>query len=258
MAGEHIGRRLAIELFMVSVIGFLLGLVGPFGTFAAPAPLRIGYWLIFAIAGYLVFRPLVVVGRWLAEALRISPLIGIGLAQMVASVPMTLIVATLLSGFDVVAALRWNGLGALYFQVWLIGFLVNGFFALVLKGKEQREAPDATPAPAMIAPVADAPTSFADRLPPGFGPLLALKGEDHYVRAIGETREELVLIRLRDAIAELGATEGLQVHRSWWVARAGVASTRKEGRTATVLLHSGTEVPVSREMTPELRRLGWV
>ncbi|KTE11438.1 hypothetical protein ATE71_11760 [Sphingopyxis sp. H115] len=57
-------------------------------------------------------------------------------------------------------------------------------------------------------------------LPPGFGPVGALKGEDHYVRVIGTRSEELILMRMRDAIARLDNADGLRIHRSWWVARA--------------------------------------
>jgi LytTr DNA-binding domain len=253
-------RTLAIEIFVMLVIGLALGLIGPFGTFETHAGLRIAYWMVFALAGYAIFRPLVTVGRWLSEALGVSPLIGIGLALAVASLPMTLLVATMFSGFDVRAALRWDALGQLYFQVWLIGFLINGFFMLLFRDKEGFALPVvAEPVEAAIPPAATpAKPAFHDRLPPGFGTLIALKGEDHYVRAISATRDELILVRLRDAMAELESEGGMQVHRSWWVARAAVASVRREGRAATLILSNGTEVPVAREKLPVLRAAGWL
>ena len=100
---------------------------------------------------------------------------------------------------------------------------------------------------------------LAGRLPPGFGPLLALKGEDHYVRAYAQDRDILILMRLRDAVAELdGMGEGMQVHRSWWVARAAIAEVQRDGRTLHLCLSNGTIVPVSRDAAARLKDARWV
>ena len=252
-------RKLAIEIFLLLVVGLALGLFGPFGTFATPIILRTGQWMLFVLAGYAIFRPLIVVGRWLSDSLSMSPLIGIALALLIAALPMTFLVAIMLARFDVAAALRWDGLGQLYLQVWLIGFLINALFVFLFRRDEEAMVsialaavqPDSPPTPPSAAP-------FLDQLPAGFGPVLALKGEDHYVRVIGETRETLVLARMRDAIAGVGPIEGLQVHRSWWVARAAIASVRREGRVATLALSSGHEVPVSRDSLAAIRATGWL
>jgi hypothetical protein len=253
-------KQLAIEIFLVALVGLLLGVIGPFGTFEVQAALRIGYWVIFGLVGYAIFRPLTIVGRWLSEMLNIAPLIGIGFALVLAAMPMTLIVAMILFRFDLGKALGWPGLGQLYFQVWLIGFLTNGFFTLLFRDREEAAANDRQ----VVAPPngwtaePEKKLRFEERLPPGFGPLLALKGEDHYVRAIGETREELVLIRMRDAISELVGIDGLAVHRSWWVARAAVKTVRRDGRAMVLTLSNGSEVPVARDATAKLRNAGWL
>lgn len=254
-------RRIAIETFIVLIIGLVLGLFGPFGTFEMATALRIAFWMAFTLLGYAIFRPIITVGKWVAEALSLPHLIGVGLALVIAAVPLTFLIALLFAGFDAGKAIRWDGLGMLYFDVWLIGFLINGFFAVAFRDKAVADEP-----PPALSVIADPPQTpavppaardFHDRLPMGFGPLLALKGEDHYVRAYGQTREELVLIRLRDAIAELGQVDAMQVHRSWWVARQAVTSMRREGRSAVLVLANGIEVPVSREKMPDLRRVGW-
>jgi hypothetical protein len=250
-------KRVIIEIFMVMLIGIVLGLFGPFGSYAMPTALRLIYWLGFVVAGYAIFRPIIIVGRWLAEMIHIDVLIGIGLALLLAAVPMTFLVAWAFSGFVARIASWSEGLGLLYLQVLLIGFLINGFFMLMFREPADPVAAPATTRNKAPPPVPQVPTSFADRLPPGFGPLLALNSEDHYVRAIGESREELILIRLRDAVAELANVDGLQVHRSWWVARAAIAATRREGRTATLTLTTGRDVPVSREAMAAVRAAGW-
>jgi hypothetical protein len=259
-------QRLAIEILIVLAIGLVLGLFGPFGTYAMPAGLRIAYWMLFGLGGYAIFRPMVVVGRWLSEALNISPLIGIGLAQLVAAAPTTLLIGWLMSGFDVMAVLRSDRLGALYAQVWLIGFIVNMLVSTIfararsdianpLPVSELKPTPETT-----IETIAEAaaPIPLLDRLPPGFGVPLAIKSEDHYVRIYARERDALILLRLRDAIAELGSTQGLQVHRSWWVARDSIVSSARDGRNLTLNLANGITVPVSRDGAALLKTSAWL
>jgi hypothetical protein len=259
-------QRLAIEIFIVMVIGLVLGLFGPFGTYAMPAGLRIGYWMLFGLGGYAIFRPMVVVGRWLSEALNISPLIGIGLAQLVAAAPTTLLIGWLMSGFNVMAVLRSEKLGTLYGQVWLIGFIVNMLVSTIFAQARSNTTNRSlvaeikpTPEP-VIEEIADAPAAIPllERLPLGFGIPLAIKSEDHYVRIYAREREILILLRLRDAIAELGGTQGLQVHRSWWVARDSIVSTARDGRNLTLNLANGITVPVSRDGAALLKTRQWL
>jgi hypothetical protein len=113
-----------------------------------------------------------------------------------------------------------------------------------------------TDAPALPAP--EGPARLVGRLNPRLGgEVLALQGEDHYVRVHTALGSELVLMRLGDAIAELDGLAGERVHRSWWVARGAVGEARMDGRRACLVLTNGLEVMVSREATPILRRAGW-
>lgn len=261
----NMAQRLAIEILIVLAIGLVLGLFGPFGTYAMPAGLRIGYWMVFGLGGYAIFRPMVVIGRWLSEALNISPLIGIGLAQLVAAAPTTVLIGWLMSGFDVMAVLRSERLGVLYGQVWLIGFLVNiivsSLFARAQSEKKTLSViaikSETETKPEAIADT-NIPIPLLKRLPPGFGTPVAIKSEDHYVRIYARERDTLILLRLRDAIAELGSTQGLQVHRSWWVARDSIVSTAREGRNLTLKLANGITVPVSRDGATLLKTSGWL
>lgn len=250
-------KRLAVEIFLVALVGFVLGLFGPFGSFAIPLAPRLIYWTLFALAGYVIFRPLILVGRWVAEVSGVPVLVGIGGALALASLPTTLFVASAFNGFALPRHIDNAAFLELYGQVWLIGFLINGLFSLLLrkpeeKPSEQRDLPQKADEPS------SEPTAFADRLPPGFGRVLALKGEDHYVRAIGEISDVLILLRLRDAVAELPAGEGLQVHRSWWVARDAVARIKRDGRSAIITLENQAEVPVSRDNMARLKSAGWL
>ncbi len=250
-------RRLAVEIFIILLIGLALGLFGPFGTFAIPLTSRLLLWASFILIGYVIFRPMLIVGDWLSQMFSLNQHVGNLLALSLGSVPMAFCVLWAMSGFDLGRAMASNWFGMAYGQVWFIGFLINGLFNLLFRDAVQAQAT----APVVITPVqppATSPVPFLDRLPPAFGPLLALKSEDHYVRAIGDARDVMILIRLRDAIGELGVVDGLQVHRSWWVARSAIASTRREGRQVWLCLKNGQDVAVARENVPKLRAAGWL
>ncbi len=88
------------------------------------------------------------------------------------------------------------------------------------------------------------------------GPILSLSAEDHYTRVRTALGEELVLVRLSDAITLAAPTDGVQIHRSHWVARAAVASVRRQGDGAIVRLKDQTELPASRRHIPVLRDAG--
>jgi DNA-binding LytR/AlgR family response regulator len=124
-------------------------------------------------------------------------------------------------------------------------------------GQEERSVTTPSSKP-QAAPPARAAALFLDRLPPELGSeLIALEMEDHYVRAHTVLGSDLVLLRMRDAIAELDGLEGAQVHRSWWVARGAVDDVRKDGRNIRLVLDNGLEAPGSRANITPLKEQGW-
>ncbi len=100
---------------------------------------------------------------------------------------------------------------------------------------------------------------FLERLPFRLqdAELYAVEAEDHYLRARTSKGSELILMRFSDALAEIEGIEGAQSHRSWWVAKAGIADVRRSGR-AVLVLKDGAEAPVSRTHAKALRGLGWL
>ena len=65
-------------------------------------------------------------------------------------------------------------------------------------------------------------------------------------------------MRLSDAIAEAGTFEGMQTHRSWWVAKAAIDKINPKGRTAEIILKNQIVVPISRNALKPLREAGWL
>jgi DNA-binding LytR/AlgR family response regulator len=103
------------------------------------------------------------------------------------------------------------------------------------------------------------PPKFLARLPAQLAgaEIFAVEAEDHYLRLHTSLGQDLILMRLADAIAELEGFEGAQTHRSWWVAKAAVTGAERSDGRATLTLKDGAEVPVSRGFAKQLRSAGW-
>jgi DNA-binding LytR/AlgR family response regulator len=111
------------------------------------------------------------------------------------------------------------------------------------------------------AAAADAPPPrFFERLPAKLGgaTLWAVEAEDHYLRLHTSLGQDLILMRLGDAVAELEGVEGARTHRSWWVARAAVTGVEREDGRARLVLADGAKAPVSRAYAKTLREAGWL
>jgi hypothetical protein len=100
---------------------------------------------------------------------------------------------------------------------------------------------------------------FVERLPRSIqsAEIIAVEGEDHYVRVHTSLGRHLLLMRFGDALDELKMLEGLQTHRSWWVAKSAVTAVKRGNGRATLKLANGLEAPVSRRYTQRLRESGW-
>ena len=239
--------------------GTILALLGPFGTFLAPAPLRFAYWVPTMAIG-------VGIG-WLANtwAERQAWLAGRPLTRIG-------VLSVILTAFMSVVVLVWTPLvfggGApppgltLVFYVWVVSVimgLVGHLYGEFREREGQRSQLDSADVEFPTAP-APRPATLVQRLKPGLRDttILALEAEDHYVRVHTPLGSELILIRLADAIYEMGDVEGARTHRSWWVARAAVKEARRSDGRATLTLTNGAEAPVSRNAVAELVEKGWL
>lgn len=86
--------------------------------------------------------------------------------------------------------------------------------------------------------------------------LVAIEAEDHYVQVHTTRGKELVYVRFRDALEQLDGIPGLQIHRSAWVARRGVASLERRDRNLHVVLVTGERLRVSASNLGTLRDAG--
>lgn len=247
-------RQLLIDLSIMVGIGLLLAFLGPLGTFEQSFARRLIYWVSLSLTGYACYVPTIQAILRAGRSLELPDLALWVAAVFVATVPMTavVIVAGQLPGpFSLP---RFEDTVATYGYVLVVGGFVSLLFQLIENYTARK--PRAAPQPDRSA--ASRP-GLLDQLPPDLGSeLIALEMEDHYVRVHTALGSGLVLRRMRDAIAELGDIEGMQVHRSWWVARHAVAGVHRDGRNLRLRLDNGLEAPVSRANVSALKKAGWI
>ncbi len=234
----------------VVAIAIVATIIGPFDTFdALTLGPRFGYWLAVAA---------LVAVNWLVVSKLLRRFIGANAPWPPVAMDM---VTAALTAFPLVQELGWiNGwifaadgrsFAERYFWLTLTAVVVclgfhlfrNIVLARLAEEKEVRLAPE---------------VPFMKRIPGVIaGELLCLKTEDHYLRVYTTAGDDLILHRMKDAVNELNEADGLQVHRSYWVARCAVQSVEKKDRKITLLLDNGLRVPVSETYASKLREAGW-
>jgi len=246
-------------------VSAILGVAGPFGTFQELAPLpRFAYWLALALAtfsvGYLTMRLTLAAVFGAAGSRPVRSVV----AGTVAGIPITAMVVLFnrsLFGGPLPSAAAAAGL---FLNCSLISAAISFLIAM---GRNPQGA--AVTAPAAAAPPRGSAQSpqpsppqptrppLLDRLPHAArGKLLYLSMQDHYVEVHTDKGSTLILMRLADAIREVGDTPGVQVHRSHWVALdAVIGSRRKDGKLFLNLSDDAT-LPVSRSCIDAVRKAG--
>ena len=177
-------RKVLIDLSIMTAIGVVLALIGPFGSFAEPLAYRLVSWVVFAWIGYAIYSPM----GWFVDRLHAAldlpkPALWV-VAVMIATVPMTTIVWVM--GFlpNPVHAPSLEEALTSYFYVLVVGGGVTAFFYMIeSRGSDQATAPGthsvssdgkAQPEPTLI----DTQPRLVDRLPPELGAeIIALEME---------------------------------------------------------------------------------
>ena len=236
-------RRLGSILGFSAVVAIFLAIWAPFGTDYIPFFRRFLLWQVFCFSGALgtatVDGLLFLLKKRPSLILRIL-LHSFGATVFVSIVLMWVFPRSSLSGVFVTILLAWT-----------VSIFIAGLGELL---RSQRSSTSIVEE-ALLAP------RLVDRLPVEFrqAEIHALGSEDHYVRVYTAIGSTLLLIRLSDAIAEMVPIEGLQTHRSWWVAKAGVKSVKKKNRSAEIILKcDDIIVPVSRNHMAALKDGNWL
>lgn len=239
-------RLLATFAIMVA----LFTITGPFGTITRLSmPERFTYWLL-------------VLGFCWATGVGCSILSANVLRDRLAGLLPRIVIGSVLGAFPIaleVLLLEWAIAGGplsfgAYGRDLLISLALCLLFSILTYIALGMQEPRDPAAPLQTTDSGPGAFPLARRLKPeNRGPLIRLTAEDHYTDVVTEAGRELILIRFSDALAELGSQSGLQVHRSHWVADAGVVELKSAAGRMVILLKDGSEIPVSRANQADVR-----
>lgn len=257
-------RFILLRAFAVaSGVGLFFGLVGPYGSYLnGGLPFRTLYWITCSLAGFALYAgPIIFMRR--------AGLIGQGIRFWCVIAGMAALIGILQSWVArQLAEIMWPekvdrlpGWGLWYIQVLLIALPAVMLTVLWLRHRERQSAPALLPLSRETQAPGQSSNALAEALlspHPRPDSILALQMEDHYIRCHRQGGSILVHGTLRDAMARQSSCDGLQVHRSWWVARR--ALKRWEGTPRALRLHltNGIVVPVARAQVARLREAGWL
>lgn len=238
-----------LPLIILAGVSLILALIGPFGTHASLSMLeRIGYWAIIAFGSYALGD---LIGRlcdlWIGTnhkalySLITGILIGLGVFLIVLALNAMLFGLHLQTGAD------WTSLASLNVTIIAISIIIVA--VLTFARDHVSGVPDSQPE--------NQPPPLLSRIPlEKRAPLVSLSVEDHYVRIQTLKGQELVLMRMSDAIKEVGETAGAQVHRSHWASFEQVTAVEKLGARTMLIMRQGSPIPVSRANLPKLKKAG--
>ncbi len=221
-------------------VAVVVGVSGPFGTLDAFSLLpRLAYWALVVpltygagFLGTMAMRPYMPRGP---RGVRIA------LAAFGSAIAVALVLGVLNTGLGLdLGGARDLALG--FGAVYVICFVVEAVGVVLQSQKQDSTARN----PALLF-----------RLPlEKRGALLAVTAEDHYIIVITTKGREMLLMRLADAMREVAPIAGLQIHRSHWVAMAGVISVARVGDGAEALLINGDRLPIARARMNDARAAG--
>lgn len=226
------------------VAGIVFGVFGPFGSFLnGDVVLRIFSWTGNLVGGTLI------VGLLLPPITRFAIRLGL---PMLAGLAIAILVTAALG--SVFAALygHWLWPYAItrvrpvdwFSQSLLVELCLLGLWIVI---DLARQALTKSPPPKPVEPAVNLKE-----------PVLCLQMEDHYVRIHRASGSTLELMPLHEAIGRYGSPDGLQVHRSWWVAGNAVAEADRDVRNWRLRLSNGLFVPVARNRIVDVRARGWI
>lgn len=245
-----VGRR---QLIVTAIAVMIAAVAAPFGTGALSLPARLLFW------GVLIGINVV---KWALWYRHMAPRAGPGWQATALMVVAGAIILNLTLPFEVTLAFRIVGMAVTI--PWAANFAAAmvvslGVGAGIAMARGERGAVAASVVPDVSAPLAPE-SGLAQRAGlSDLGLVESVVAEDHYLRLnLADGRAPLVLYRFGDAVRELAAIDGEQVHRGAWVAAAAVRGAAREGRRWRLQMAGGVVVPVSETFLPAVRARGWL
>ncbi|NDW54487.1 LytTR family DNA-binding domain-containing protein [Aliiroseovarius sp. PrR006] len=224
--------------------------------FAVPAPYltRILFWLIGVYLGVLFWYLLIRAIHLILYRLRISiavinyPVVAIATvgAIFASTFPLNLLTQ---SNF-LIENLTWPDFARNLLIAALVELLTaTSILPIFLKGDTpatgQDDAPDPAPRPDTIR--------FEERdihLPS----LLHVQSQEHYLEFVFDQTKFLLRGALKDFVALCDEADGIQCHRSHWVAKKAVTSRKRQDGNPVLLLSNAAAVPIARGRLADVKR----
>lgn len=256
-------REVRNDLIVLVVISLFIGFLSPFGMTAMPWYKSVSFWLTTCTVGYLIYRPLLGLGANLLNKYIHNIWLSMAIGLVIASTLMACIAPWLvLLFFD----FKLN-LAEQFFSIFIRSLVIGGTISAVStfkseanKQKQLLAASQQTQSQQQqqLAQLdQQQQNKFIALLPLAKrGQLYCLEMSDHYVKVYTDKGHHMLLMRFKDALAMLENYDGLQTHRSWWVARDAVVSVAKDTRKVTLVLQNGLHVPVSRTYQEKVKLAG--
>lgn len=233
--------RSAVPVIVWLTISLAVAISGPFGSYAS-----------LTFAERLLYWPLLI-GLAVVVSAAIRAFVH-GTLNMSSSVGGTVLTAVLIAVTltpPLYLAVQWlfdpvfGGLAG-FFEIFLVVSCVSlGVCALRVSITTTNDsAPQEEPT--MAETTLEAPRLLRRIEPVMQGQIWAMTVRDHYVDVQTDKGKSSILMRFSDAMEEVQPLLGAQVHRSHWVAWAGVGSVCRESGKVILHLKNGHQIPVSR------------
>jgi|GEM_PF-1341712 len=241
-----LGRKLGHWVYAV-LVGIGFALIGPYGTYLTmPISFRLWYWEAIILFGFSLW--------WCLQTLfkRLFPGQPYALQEAAVIMPFAMLNSVYLVSFhhwlNTTKGTRIPTVWTDYFISHLIlssvvivpAIILARRFVLQVEARAGGEAID----------------FLTEKLPPklrGQTPY-ALAAEGHYVRIYTSRGDDLITMKFEDALRAVVGLNGLQTHRSWWIALDEIVETKAAGSAYEATLRSGLKVPVSRRRKADLTR----
>ena len=255
-------RELGAYLVSTVLLAVLLSTAGAFDSDEISFPSRMAVWLIVSfltviqtliLDGVIAPRlPATPAGRFLAAFFAILGVIGL------MTIELHLLKYTPLLNYDPDPLVEF-----LFFVAPPVGAMA-AIIVLTRMLAPEGVAPRRLPLPppvevhrlgfrSAIAGYLPPPTTLSDW--PG-EPVKRVRAADHYLEVTTATGKRFLRGRMKDALRALAGADGVQPHRSWWVASDTITAARRTGRDYFLETYDGEEIPVARARIADLRKKG--
>ena len=257
-------KEIVFEMLAVVFFSVFIAFLQPFGMNDVHRLYGALFWLAMCTTGYCIYKPVIYYGsQWLERRLPSSQyraFLSQFLSILAASVVMAFVSPLVTELFFNFGDDYWQTLPLSFVSSLFIGGIITVFSSLILLASKLKNQIQTTndaltsESQALQQTLAQPADDFINELPlEKRGNLICLAMEDHYIRVVTDKGEHLLLMRFKDALNALTHYPGFQTHRSWWVAKDAVLSTKKDGRKLVLVLDNQMEVPVSQTFLASIK-----